>query len=1130
MQLLALGQTRWLDHSGAEHALGARKQRAVLAALALHLDRDVPATTLADLVWGGRPPAGAHGTLHSYISSVRRTLAGVGADAVLATSDLGYRLRLRREDVDVHAFTDRVREAHRALAPLAGQLRPGVAAAWPSDDDVGALVVGLEEAIGWWAGEAYGDLPDHPDLLAVRASLGELRTSAELDRLLGLLALGDHATVVAASEQLTARHPLSERTWALHALALARTGRQGDALAALRRARDVLADELGLDPGQELQVLEQALLRQEELPTRTTPTSTLVPTPVSPTSRGEAPPGRASPPWPVVGRDAELAALARAVDEAGAGTTQLVQVVGEAGIGKSRLVQELVTYAAARGVRVALARCSQDDGAPPLWPWRAVVAELFAETGGSVPDALRQVLEGTPSEASGSPELSFQVWETLRNVVLERTRHEPVLLVLDDLHWADTATIRALRHLVATVPDDVRLLCVVTRRPYPEPAGELGALVEALARRHVLHLELDGLTDEASTALVNAVAGETPGEAAALWSARAGGNPYFLIELARLADRSGADSAPLPATVLGVVQSRLSALPEVTQDLLVQAAVLGRRFPLDLLAAVADHDPDAVDGALAPARAAGLVSDVDGSWTAFAHALTRDAVAATATRSRVQRIHARAAHALDREGSLVLTADERVAELARHWSAAGPAHAPQAWRANLAAAAQARSRYAREEASSHMGAALDAHRRDPAATPEERHELLLAWAHDRQIDGEWTEIHRLTSEAVASARAAGDPVRVAEAAATNSRDSVWVSVPWFTVDEDVVDDLRWALRHLPEKDSPDRCRALLGLAVQLVYDPGGQAEAAALADEGMAMARRIGGPDLLWWAARAAGVALWRPSRAAARRELSREGLAAARATGDDENLSVALVVAAGDALELGDRDAYDAYVGEAERIVRRRRNGYALIAIDWMQLGLATMRGDEEEAARRTAEVYDLAPRTSREVRDMHRGALALFGALWNGGLEEMAPAVAAATDAVQGQMGRDVLHLALARLGDVGRLRSELRNPIRHPVENWSSSATAACVAESAAVADDHVEATHARDRLAPLSGRMAVAGYSVVHGPTDGYLALAHATLGERDEATAAADAASALASTWGLDRYSAWLAAHRERLDF
>jgi DNA-binding SARP family transcriptional activator len=1108
VRLQVLGPTRLLGDGGAEQELGARKQRSVLAALALHRDQDVAAGTVVDLVWGGQPPGGAHGTLHSYISGLRRRLGAVVPEAgeLLATTDHGYRLRLDREQVDADLFAAGIGEVHRQLAPLAGQFRPGAAAGWPAKDAVAAAVQALEEALAQWRGEPYADLPDHPDLDAARGALREWRTTAELDRALGLLALGDHATCAAATEQLVVQHPLRERTWALHALALSRLGRPADALGALRGARQVLADELGLDPGAELQELEQTLLRQDPL--------AVPPLPAAPASasspRVPAPrPERPAVGWPTVGRELERALLRSVLEDVLAGRFRQVQLVGEAGIGKSHLVADLVEQATARGFAVAVGPCSPDDSAPPLWPWRTALEQLGIPAG---------VLDGS----------TFEDWEALVAALAARVSEGPVLLVLEDLHWADSATLRALRHLADRVADTDRLLLAITRRPYPEPSGELDAVLEAMARRHAEPVLLGALSPRASAALVTTVAGAAGATSAAGWHDRAAGNPYFLIELARLAGTHPDPAGVVPPTVLDVVQHRVRALPEETRALLVTAAVLGQRFPLDLLAAVERYDDADIDAALGPARDAGLVRDIDASHSTFAHALTRDAVAATATPSRVQRLHARVAHAIEQGGAPSLDRDQQVSELARHWVHAGPSHAARAWRAAVAAAAQARARFARAEASTWMTAALDAHPRDPSGTPAERIELLLTAAHDRQVDGEWTEIHALVAEAVALARSADDPAGVVRAAAADTRDSVWLSLPWFEVDEDVVDDLRWALRRLPGHDSADRCRGMLALAAQLYYDPAARAEAEALAEEGMALARRLDDPDLTWWAARTAVIAWWRPAEARRRRALSLEGLEAARLARGPESEPVALVVAAGDALEAGDRSAYDELVAEAERVCRRRHNEYALLALGWMRLSLAAMRSDDDLSAAWTAELMELGPRRRPEYRRLTLGALGLSTGLWAGGLEALVEPMRAATDAIDGPMGRDVVLMALARAGAEDLVERQLRTPIRHPIESWNTSSTAACIAEAASYVGHRAEATRARDLLLPAAGQFAIAGYSVVHGPADGYRALAHATLGEHAAAVRAADDATALAEQWELVRYLDWLGAHRRRL--
>ena len=189
-------------------------------------------------------------------------LAPRARPTVLVTTDDGYRLDLDPTHVDAVAFSREVRARHGALAPLWSQLTTGPDASWPSRDEVGAHVEALEEALRTWTGTAYADLGDHPDVLADRAALDELRATAQEDTALGLLALGEHAAVLAATEQAGGRHPLRERTRSLQALALVRTGRQVEALEVLRAYRELLADELGLDPGPEVRALEEAVLRQ----------------------------------------------------------------------------------------------------------------------------------------------------------------------------------------------------------------------------------------------------------------------------------------------------------------------------------------------------------------------------------------------------------------------------------------------------------------------------------------------------------------------------------------------------------------------------------------------------------------------------------------------------------------------------------------------------------------------------------------------------------------------------------------------------------------------------------------------------------------------------------------------------
>jgi DNA-binding SARP family transcriptional activator len=253
VQICVLGSTRAARSEGDDEPrwleLGPRKPRAVLTALALTPGQPVPADRVADLVWSGEPPRAAQGALHAYISGLRKVLEPTpvdqrvsrGAGSVLETTDHGYVLRVTRAEVDAHAFEDAVGAAERTLAPLLSQLDGSGTEGWPGRVQVAEVVDGLDAALGRWTGEPYVDLPDHADVLAQRAGLHRVRGAAEELRLLGLLAMGEHAGVLSATEVITALHPLRERLWGLHALALTRAGRQAEALEALRRARTILA-------------------------------------------------------------------------------------------------------------------------------------------------------------------------------------------------------------------------------------------------------------------------------------------------------------------------------------------------------------------------------------------------------------------------------------------------------------------------------------------------------------------------------------------------------------------------------------------------------------------------------------------------------------------------------------------------------------------------------------------------------------------------------------------------------------------------------------------------------------------------------------------------------------------------
>jgi len=231
--------------------LGGPRQRAVLALLLLEANRVVSLDRLAEDVWGGNPPDGWVTTLQIYVSHLRRALeparARGAAGQVLVTRNHGYLLRVDREHLDATRFQDGYAAGQAALD--AG--RPAEAAET------------LRRALGLWRSPVLADLADYAFTRPEAARLEELRLAAVEARIEADLALGRHAALTAELQQLIADHPLRERLHGQLMLALYRCGRQADALAAYQRVRDLLADELGIDPGEPLRRLHASVLAQD---------------------------------------------------------------------------------------------------------------------------------------------------------------------------------------------------------------------------------------------------------------------------------------------------------------------------------------------------------------------------------------------------------------------------------------------------------------------------------------------------------------------------------------------------------------------------------------------------------------------------------------------------------------------------------------------------------------------------------------------------------------------------------------------------------------------------------------------------------------------------------------------------
>jgi DNA-binding SARP family transcriptional activator/tetratricopeptide (TPR) repeat protein len=667
--------------------LGPPKQRALFALLVSRVGRPVAVDVLLEELWSGHSPAAAMTSLLAYVCNLRRVLepdrAPRAPARVLRTRAPGYLLDNGTE-LDVHRFIGHATAGREAL-------RRG---------DPQRALSEFEAGLALWRGEAYADVRDASWAAPEVARLEELRLSVVEGRCATLLELGSPEVAVAELDAHVRGHPLREHGCELLARALYRAGRQAEALAVLRIIRTRLAEELGIDPGLALQRLERDILIQAPVldwhlhPVAPLTVVTLPWIPASPSSPAEE--GEV-----FIGREIALQRLTDALAAAGRGRGRVMLVAGEPGIGKTRLLRRFAELA---GVPVAWGACPEHVAAPPLWPWEQVLRGVRTRCPDrQVPSPVAELLDGQIPQLSDVHDLAgaaLRRFEVIGQYLV--ATDSPMVVMLDDLHWADLASLRLLAYLAEPLAAS-RLLLVASYRCHESTA--VNDTLAALARAGALRIELTGLDAGETRALVGAMTGRDVSEHTAerLW-ARTEGNPFFLRELTGLLTSEHRldqpDTAPVPGPVREVVLRRIARLPQTTAEVLSVAAITGRHFDIDVVAQAASLQLEAALEAIDAAVAAGLlVEDPQRlGWFSFTHALVTEALYETTGRLRRVRWHRRIGQAA---AHVWAGHHERAAEIARHWLLAAeldPATAAQACTHAAAAARVADARWAPEDA------------------------------------------------------------------------------------------------------------------------------------------------------------------------------------------------------------------------------------------------------------------------------------------------------------------------------------------------------------------------------------------------------------------------------------------------
>jgi DNA-binding SARP family transcriptional activator len=715
------------------------KQRTLLVFLTMSAPAVVSTDAAVDALWPDAASNRGERSLQVTVSRLRRSLSD--AAALLETVPTGYRLLIEPDDVDAHDFERLVRDGERSR--LAG-------------DRVSARRA-LDSALALWRGPALADVASESFAQGEIRRLEELHHLAREERIEARLADGEHALVVPELEQLSAEHPSRERLIGLLMLALHRCDRQTDALEVYTRGRRRLNDELGLEPSATLRRLQEAILRQDpslDRPEPTPPAASRVADVDIASADAGARNGKGESRGAFVGRAAQLDELLAGLEAAFAGRGRLFLVSGEPGIGKSRLADELMREAAARGARILTGRCWEAGGAPAYWPWlqalrgyvREAAPELLREQLGAGAADMARILPELGEILPGLPEpppldsdvarfrLLYTTAEFLRNVSEAR----PTVVVLDDLHAADPASLVLLRFLAREV-GSIRVLVLGAYRDVdPVPGQPLSEMLLEVAREPgTRRLSLGGLRKPDVMEYVErtAPAIASPELGAALHD-ESEGNPLFVGETVRLLslegirrDAAGGLRLAIPQNVRAVIARRLTHLSDECNHMLLFASVLGREFPLDALARMGDRSVEELVDQLDEAIAARVVSDVpdDPAHRRFSHILIRDTLYEGLTNTDRIRLHRLAAEALENLfGDSVEGGEpppERVLALAQQWSDARvPARAISYYRRGGELALRV---FANHDAADALTRAIDLLREMPENPRRDEQELEL---------------------------------------------------------------------------------------------------------------------------------------------------------------------------------------------------------------------------------------------------------------------------------------------------------------------------------------------------------------------------------------------------------------------